>query len=185
MSPNPAPQLLPHRISQLRCGLGWDAQPETELDLDMAVLALTANGKLASGQEGIIYAGHPHHRSGAIQLLNDSITGEGEGDDEQLLIRLLKVPTDITKLLFVVNIDFGAGQQQDFGQTKNAFWRILDHTSQQVLHRYSLSNPDWQGVTTLFVATLERMDTQWQLVPHLEPSPVNTLNELLHEYLPA
>lgn len=183
MPPNPAPQLLPHRTSQLRCGLGWDAQPETELDLDIAVLALTTNGNLAAGKEGVIYAGHPHHPSGAIQLLNDSITGEGEGDDEQLLIRLLKLPTDITKLLLVVDIDCGAEQQQDFSQTENAFWRILDHTSQQVLLRCSLCNADWQGVTTLFVATLERMETQWQLLPHLEPSPVNTLNELLQTYL--
>lgn len=185
MSPDSAPRLLPNRVSQLHCGLGWDAQSEAELDLDIAVLALAADGKLAAGKEGIIYAGHPRHQSGAIQLLNDSITGEGEGDDEQLLIRLLTLPTDITKLLFVVNIDCGQEQQQDFSQTENAFWRILDNASQQVLLHCSLSNSEWQGVTTLFVAALERMDTQWQLMRCLEASPLNTLNEVLHEYLPV
>ncbi len=175
-------QVLPKHISQLQCGLGWDAQPETELDLDLAVLALTADEKLAAGKAGFIYAGHPRHLSGAIELLNDSITGEGEGDDEQLLIHLLRLPTDITKLIFVVNIDCGEEQQQDFSQTQNAFWRLLDRTSQRVLINRSLSNPQWQDITTLFVATLERTATQWQIISCLEPSPLKNLNELLHQY---
>ncbi|NEQ53347.1 MAG: TerD family protein [Leptolyngbya sp. SIO3F4] len=142
-------QVLPSHVSQLQCGLGWDAQSETELDLDMAVLALDSSNKLVGGKEGFIYAGHPRHRSGTIQLLNDSITGEGEGDDEQLLINLLKLPTDITKFIFVVNIDCGEEQQQDFSQTPNAFWRLLNIANRQVLLNCPLSNPQWHGVTTL------------------------------------
>ncbi|MEM6255552.1 MAG: TerD family protein [Cyanobacteria bacterium P01_D01_bin.156] len=182
MPSDSAPQLLPNHITQLRCGLGWDAQGETELDLDMAVLALADNGKLVDGQADVIYAGHPRHQSGAIQLLNDSITGEGDGDDEQLLIRLLALPTEITKLLFVVTIDCGEEQQQDFRQAENAFWRIFDKTSRRVLLRCSLSNPQWQGVTLLLIATLERVEAQWRLVPCLAASQFHTLNELLHEY---
>ncbi|MBE9069005.1 TerD family protein [Leptolyngbya cf. ectocarpi LEGE 11479] len=183
MNPDSVVQHLPNSVSQLQCGLGWDAQSETELDLDMAVLALSASGRLASGKEGFIYAGHPRHPSGAIQLLNDSITGEGEGDDEQLLISLLKLPTDIKKLVFVVNIDCGEAQQQDLSQVQNAFWRISASSSRQTLLHHSLSNPQWQGITTLFVATLERVENQWQLIPSLEPSPLKNLNELLHQYL--
>ncbi|MEO0397296.1 MAG: TerD family protein [Cyanobacteria bacterium P01_A01_bin.137] len=182
MNSNSVAQCLPEHASQLRCGLGWDAQPAAELDLDMAVLALTTDGKLAAGKDGFIYAGHPRHQSGGLQLLNDSITGEGEGDDERLLIRLSKLSTDITKLLFVVNINCGNEQQQDFSQTQNAFWRLLDSSSQQVLLHQSLFNPQWQGVTTLFVAALEHMDNWWQLSSCLEPSPLGNLNELLHQY---
>ncbi|WP_246564030.1 TerD family protein [Leptothoe spongobia] len=174
MTSDPVTQSLPKHVSLLQCGLGWDAQSETELDLDMAVLALDTSGKLVAGKEGLIYAGHPRHQSGAIQLLNDSITGEGEGDDEQLLINLLKLPVNITKLIFVVNIDCGEEQQQDFSQTQNAFWRLLNSANKQVLLNRALSNPQWQGVTTLLVATLERTDTQWQLASHLEPSSLKT-----------
>ncbi|MEM7064463.1 MAG: TerD family protein [Cyanobacteria bacterium P01_B01_bin.77] len=176
-------QRLPNSVSQLQCGLGWDAQPEIELDLDMAVLALTASGRLASGKEGFIYVGHPRHLSGAIQLLNDSITGEGEGDDEQLVVSLLRLPTDIKKLIFVVNIDCGEAQQQDLSQVQNAFWRLLDKNSRRVLLHHSLSNPQWQGITTLFVATLEHVENRWQLISSLEPSSLKNLNELLHQYL--
>lgn len=175
-------QVLPKHISQLQCGLGWDAQPETELDLDMAVLALTADGKLSAGKAGLIYAGHPRHASGAIELLNDSITGDGDGDDEQLLIHLLRLPTDITTLLFVVNIDCGEEQQQDFSQIQNAFWRLVDRRSQQVLLNCSLSNAQWHEITTLLIATLERTATQWQVVSCLEASPLRNLNELLQQY---
>lgn len=185
MTPNSEPQALPNHISQLRCGLGWDARMKATLDLDMAVLALGADGKLAAGKTGLIYAGHPRHPSGAIQLLNDNLTGEGEGDDEALLIYLLKLPTEITQLLFVVSIDCGEEQKQDFSQTENAFWRILEPTTQTELWRCSLSNPHWQNVTMLLVAVLERTDTQWQLVPCLKTGSLRNLNELLHEYLPV
>ncbi|UJB70729.1 TerD family protein [Acaryochloris sp. 'Moss Beach'] len=183
MTPDSIPQALPHHIAQLRCGLGWDAQVESALDLDMVVLALGANGTLVEGKGGMIYAGHPRHSSGAIKLLGDNLTGEGEGDDEELLIHLLKLPTDITKLLFVVSIDCGEAQKQDFSQTENAFWRILNDANQEVLLQCSLSNAQWQGVTMLLVASLERMDTQWKLIPCLEPSPQKNRNELLHQYL--
>lgn len=176
---------VPKHISQLRCGLGWDAKAETELDLDMAVLALNSQGKVVDGKAGFIYVGHPHHHSGAIQLLNDSITGEGEGDDEQLLIRLHVLPAEITKLLFFVSIDCGKEQRQDFSQTENAFWRIFDNNSQQVLLHCSLSDPQWHGVTVLSVADLQRKDLQWHLFSHLKASPLNNLNTVLHHYLSA
>ena len=182
MTLNPSTQSLPKHVSQLQCSLGWDAQSATELDLDMAVLALDTHDKLVAGKEGFIYAGHPRHPSGAIQLLNDSITGDGDGDDEQLMLSLLKLPADITKLLFVVNIDFGEEQQQDFSQAQNAFWRLLMVANRQVLLKHSLSNPQWQGITTLFVATLECVENQWQLTPCLKPSPLQTFNELLQHY---
>ncbi|MEO0433547.1 MAG: TerD family protein [Cyanobacteria bacterium J06656_5] len=183
MTPDSVVQPLPNSVAQLQCGLGWDAQSETELDLDMAVLALTASGRLAAGKEGFIYAGHPRHASGAVQLLNDSITGEGDGDDEQLLINLQRLPDDITKLIFVVNIDCGEAQQQDLSHVQNAFWRLLNSASRQVLLHQSLSDSQWQGITTLFVATLERIDNQWQLASTLKPSPLKNLNQLLHHYL--
>lgn len=183
MNPNSAIKTLPKNVTQFQCGLGWDAQPEVELDLDMAVLALGADNKLADGKDGFIYAGHPRHPSGAIRLLNDSITGEGEGDDEQLLISLVKLPTNITKIVFVVNIDCGEEQQQDFSRTQNAFWRLLNSRTQQVLHRSVLSNPEWQGITTLIVAMLERVADDWSFTACLKPSLLRNLNELLHDYM--
>jgi tellurium resistance protein TerD len=183
MAPEVVMQCLPGYVSQLRCGLGWDAQLDTELDLDLAVLCLDATEKLVAGKEGFIYAGHPHHHSGAINLLNDSITGEGEGDDEQLLINLTILPKAVTKLIFVVNIDCAEAQQQDFNQLPNAFWRLLEGDSRDILLHHDLSNLHWSGITTLFGATLERHDQHWLLVSTVQPCPFQTLNELLHHYL--
>lgn len=182
MTSDLTPQLLPGHISLLHCGLGWDAQTDRELDLDMAVLALGTDGKLVGGKAGMVYTGHPRHASGAIQLLNDSITGEGEGDDEQLLVRLPALPEEIVKLLFVVSIDCGKEQGQDFQQTENAFWRIFNPRSQQVLLRCLLYNPTWQGVTALVIAALGRADTRWQLTACLAPSPFRGLSGFLQAY---
>ncbi|NEQ54154.1 MAG: stress protein, partial [Leptolyngbya sp. SIO3F4] len=73
-------------------------------------------------------------------------------------------------------------QQQDFSQTPNAFWRLLNIANRQVLLNCPLSNPQWHGVTTLFVAVLERVESQWQLASCLKPSPSQNLRELLHHY---
>lgn len=183
MTPDSVSQTLPPHIAQLRCGLGWDAQVDSALDLDLTVLALGADGTLVDGKGGMIYAGRPRHASGAMKLLEDNLTGEGEGDDEELLVYLLTLPTDITKLLFVVSIDCGEMQKQDFSQAENAFWRILNDANQEVLLQCSLSNAQWQGVTMLLVASLERVDAQWKIVPCLEAAPQKNRNELLHQYL--
>lgn len=180
---NTTTQPLPSYVSQLQFGLGWDAQPNAELDLDLAVLALTSDGKLAQDKEGLIYAGRPRHLSGAIRLLNDSTTGEGDGDDERLLINLLTLPSDITKLIFVININCGEEQQQDFGQVHNAFWRLLDGSSQEVLVHQPLTGNAWDGLTTLRAAVLDRLANQWQLTTGLAALPFNSLNALLQQYL--
>jgi tellurium resistance protein TerD len=84
-------------LSQLMCGLGWDvAKPQNQglfglfqntpaYDLDSSVICLNAEGQL-SRRDSLVYYGNLRHSSGAIWHSGDNLTGEGEGDDEQIFI---------------------------------------------------------------------------------------------------
>ena len=54
--------------------------------------------------ENVIYFGHLKSNCGSVTHTGDNRTGDGDGDDEQILVDLSKVPADIDKLVFVVNI---------------------------------------------------------------------------------
>lgn len=92
---------------------------------------------------GLYYYGNLRHPSGAIVHLGDNLTGEGEGDDEQILIDLPSLPVEIVRLAIVVNIYRCRQRQQDFGQVRNAFLRLVDRVSGQELARYHLSGRDY------------------------------------------
>ncbi|MFP3325582.1 TerD family protein, partial [Planococcus sp. SIMBA_160] len=80
---------------------GLNSMFKADYDLDASVLCLDENEKL-KGNSNVIYFGNLSHQSGAITHLGDNLTGAGEGDDEQIIVDLPKIPQEIAKLIFVV-----------------------------------------------------------------------------------
>ena len=74
----------------------------------------------------VVYFGNLVHKSGTVRHMGDNLTGEGEGDDEQILIELSRVPQEYDKIVIVVNIYSAVQRKQHFGMIKNAFIRIVD-----------------------------------------------------------
>ncbi len=107
-----------NKLSQVMVGLGWDeasssgggflgglfgSQPQP-IDCDASVILCGANGKVVSNDASkcCVYFGNLKHASGAIVHQGDNLTGAGDGDDEQIMVNLQQVPSDIDKWLFVV-----------------------------------------------------------------------------------
>ena len=76
------------------------------------------------------------------------MTGEGAGDDEVILVDLDKIPSQVNKLLFVVNIYDCVRRNQHFGMIKNAYIRMTDAKNNSEIARYNLSD-DYRGRTAL------------------------------------
>ena len=92
----------------------------------------------------------------------DNLTGEGEGDDEQILIKLDLIPPRIHKILLLVSIYLGVKQNQHFGKVENAFIRACDDSGKEIA-RYNLSNtPELNGKCSLEFAELYRKDGTWK-----------------------
>ena len=150
-------------LNNLLVGLGWDINKfdgGSDFDLDTAAFMLGADGKTASDADCVIY-GNLKHASGGVEHLGDNLTGEGDGDDEQIKVDLSKVPESVEKIDFTVTIYEAEERRQNFGQVSNAFIRIVDESSNTELIRYDLGE-DFSIETAVVVGELYRHNGEWK-----------------------
>ena len=85
-------------MQKMLIGLGWDvrATDGADFDLDGSAFLLNASGKVRSDADFIFY-NQPKSADGSVVHTGDNRTGEGEGDDEAIIVELNKVPADVEK----------------------------------------------------------------------------------------
>lgn len=150
-------------LTKILVGLGWDTNRYDggyDFDLDAAAFLLSANGKVASDADFVFY-GNLKHASGGVEHMGDNLTGEGDGDDEEIRIDLSKIPASVERIAFTVTIYEYDVRRQNFGQVSNAFIRIVDDGSGTELIRYDLGE-DFSVETALVVGELYRNNGEWK-----------------------
>ena len=150
-------------LTKVLIGLGWDTNKYDgghDFDLDAAAFLLGANGKVTSDDDFVFY-NNLTHKSGSVQHMGDNLTGEGEGDDEEIKIDLSKVPQTIEKIDFTVTIYEAVERKQSFGQVENAYIRVVDDSTGQELIRYDLGE-DFSIETAVVVGELYRHGGDWK-----------------------
>lgn len=180
-------------LTKLMCGLGWDVIKRSggglfgafsntqDCDLDASVFCLDRNGKIRD-IANVIYFGNLSHRSGAITHLGDNLTGAGEGDDEQIIVDLSRLPKEIEKLVFTVNIYQCIARKQDFSQVKNAFVRLVNLSNNKELAKYNLSGSQYQGMTGMIMAEIYNHNNEWKMAAVGNSVKANGLEELVRAY---
>lgn len=151
------------KLTKIMVGLGWDVNAfdsGADFDFDAAAFMLGANGKCPTEKEFIFY-GNLEHISGAVKHMGDNLTGAGEGDDEQIMIDLSKVPANIERIAFTVTIYDSDSRRQNFGQVSNAFIHLLDESNNTELIRYDLGE-DFSIETAVVVGELYRYNGEWK-----------------------
>ncbi|MGV2912464.1 TerD family protein [Bacillus safensis] len=160
-------------LTNILVGLGWDPVSQgggflgklfgggggADVDCDASVLMLK-NDKFTENKD-LIYFGNLKSKCGSVEHTGDNLTGEGDGDDEQVLVNLSKVPGNVNKLVFVVNIYDALRRNQHFGMIQNAYIRIVDRSNNQELVKYNLKD-DYAGKTSLIVGELYRHENEWK-----------------------
>ena len=101
------------------------------------------------------------HGSESVQHMGDNLTGEGDGDDEQIQVNLELIPENISKVAFTVTIYDSDVRGQNFGQVSNAYIRIVDEATGQELIRYDLGE-DFSIETAVVVGELYRHNGEWK-----------------------
>lgn len=150
-------------LSKVMVGLGWDVNAfdsGADFDLDAAAFLLGADGKCPTEKEFVFY-GNLKHTSDSVIHQGDNLTGDGEGDDEQILIDLAKVPANIEKIAFTVTIYDAETRRQNFGQVSNAFIRLVDQSNGTELIRYDLGE-DFSIETAVVVGEMYRNNGEWK-----------------------
>ena len=149
-------------LTAVTVGLGWDVRTTTgtDFDLDASAIGVKAEGKVLTDQHFVFY-GNLKSPEGAIEHTGDNLTGEGEGDDEQIKVNLAAVPAEIDKLVFPVSIYDAETRSQSFGQVRNAFIRVLNQANGEELARYDLTE-DASTETAMVFGELYRNGAEWK-----------------------
>ena len=149
-------------LSAVTVGLGWDVRTTTgtDFDLDASAIACGADGKVASDKHFVFF----HNLAspdGSIEHTGDTLTGEGEGDDEAIKVNVASVPAEIDKIVFPVSIYDGESRSQSFGQVRNAFIRVVNQADNSELARYDLTE-DASTETAMVFGELYRNGAEWK-----------------------
>lgn len=148
-------------LKNIIVGLGWDTNRYdggADFDLDSSVFLLDSAGK-AHGIEDFVF--YNNLSSKGVTHTGDNRTGLGDGDDEQIIVELDKVPAEVAKIAFTVTIDRAEERRQNFGVVENAFIHVMDKDTGTELLRYDLTE-DYSIETALVVAELYRHNNEWK-----------------------
>ncbi len=143
-------------LTKIMVGLGWDEAKKPSkgllsgllgggaaaIDCDASVVMLDQKEKLTR-KERLVYFGNLQSPDGSVKHSGDNRTGDGEGDDEQIQLDLSKVPSDVSKIVFVVNIYDCIKRKQDFGLIANAFIRVVNPANGNEICSYWRRNAGW------------------------------------------
>ncbi|CAH1224296.1 MULTISPECIES: TerD family protein [unclassified Paenibacillus] len=176
-------------LTHIIAGLGWDPvvargffgrKKQADIDCDASAILLDDQGRLTKESNLVCF----HNKQSACRSVvhsGDNLTGEGEGDDEQIKINLTAVPADVHKILIVVNIYDCINRKQDFGMIERAYIRILDARGSEELVRFNLSE-SYAGKTALICGELYRHNGEWKFSAIGEGDHAVHIDELARRY---
>lgn len=136
-------------LNRVVFSLGWTpAEGRGDIDLDASVIAFDANAEKLS----VVWYLHKNEYYGALQHTGDNRQGGVDGDAEQILIDLVRLPANVASLVFTIN----SFRKQSFTDVANAYCAVLDLDSGEPLVRFDLS--DSQPSTAVIMAELRRSE---------------------------
>lgn len=143
-------------------GLGWDANSSNTgegFDLDVSIFILGSNGKLVNDNHFIFY-NNLKSPDGAVEHTGDNLTGDGDGDDEKIVVDLFKISNEAEQICFVVTIHQADTRRQNFGQIRNSFIRVVDTTNTELV-KYELDE-DFSIETAVEFGRIYKRNNEWK-----------------------
>ena len=150
-------------IQKFVVGMGWDTKASdsgADFDLDASAFMLKATGKVLT-ENHFIYYNNKKSPEGCVEHTGDNLTGQGDGDDESIKVDLSKLPNGCESITFFVTIHEAETRRQNFGQVTNAFVRVYDPSTNEVILNYDLGE-DYSIETAIEFGTLYLKDGQWK-----------------------
>jgi tellurium resistance protein TerZ len=170
-------------LSKVIMGLGWDAKKAGggllkgmfggggggSIDLDASCVLFDEQKKIVD----TVWFRQLKSKDGSIVHTGDNRTGAGDGDDEQIIVDLNKVPANVKSLVFTVN----SFTNQTFDQVENAYCRLVDSSNNKEIARFTLSA---QGShTAQIMAKVYRHEGEWKMHAIGENGHGRTIDSLM------
>lgn len=144
-------------------GLGWDINNTSTggaFDLDASLFLLGENKKLVSDNHFIFY-NNLESPDKAVIHSGDNLTGDGDGDDEQIKIDLTKIDAAVKEITVVVTIHDADTRRQNFGQVRNSFIRIFNTDTNEEILKYELDE-DFSIETAVEFGRIYNRSGEWK-----------------------
>lgn len=149
-------------LKTLRIGLGWDPRKTAgkEFDLDASAFPINAQGSITSESDIVFYNMEDENGkllkelkafNGAIHHTGDNRDGQGDGDDETIIIDVNNLPDTVQKVVIPVTIYDAESRGQNFGMVANAYARAINDETGEELARYDLSEDASTDTGMIFV----------------------------------
>lgn len=168
-------------LTKIVMGLGWDAKKtkgffgmgakDQEIDLDASCVLFDE----AKNPVDSIFFNQLVSKDGSVVHTGDNRTGAGDGDDEQIVVDLSRVPATVKSIVFLVNSFTG----QNFSQIENAFCRVVNGGNNQELAKYDLSCTG--AHTAMIMAKVYLHNGEWKMHAIGE----NTSGRTFQDMMPA
>lgn len=145
-------------LERLRLAAGWDVIKKSgffgsfssNADLDLVAYLQDSSGRVVDR----VYFGDK--RSQGIYLDGDNLTGEGDGDDENIYVSLSQLNPSVTKITFAVVIY----SSHSFSDVENAYVRLVNENDGREILRYNLSSEGGNN-KAVKCASLEKVNGDW------------------------
>lgn len=144
-------------------GLGWDTNASSTgaaFDLDASVFIIGDNKKLLA-DEFFVFYNNLKSPDEAVEHTGDNLTGDGDGDDESIIVDLSKIDPRATEICVVVTIHDAEARKQNFGQVRNSFVRIVDASNNNELVKYELEE-DFSIETAVEFGRIYKRNNEWK-----------------------
>ena len=144
-------------------GLGWDVNNTSTggaFDLDASLFLLNDSKKLVSDNHFIFY-NNLESPDKAVIHSGDNLTGDGDGDDEQIKIDLTKIDAAVQEITVVVTIHDADARRQNFGQVRNSFIRIFNTDTNEEILKYELDE-DFSIETAVEFGRIYNRNGEWK-----------------------
>ena len=149
-------------LSKVIVGLGWDqARGYQSQDIDCDAIAILLGEGRTSTNRDVVFYNHLAHESGAVTHMGDNLTGGGDGDDEQIVIDLTRVPSQYDRIVIAVTIYQANQRKQHFGMIENAFIRLVNAATNKEICIYNLSE-NYSGSTAMIFGEVSKSDGEWK-----------------------
>ena len=150
-------------LRNVKIGVGWDAPPKHEgydVDIDAVAFLLNRDNRVRMDSDFVFY-NNMTTESGSITHGGDNETGEGDGDDEIIHIKVDQLPFDVEKIAFAVTLHNAEERGETFSIVKNAFIRIVNEDTNTELARFDLSE-DASNENGIIFGELSREGMGWK-----------------------
>lgn len=181
------------KLNKIIIGLGWDAKSESKgllggffgggsgrnIDCDASAFLLQ-DGKLIDKKD-VVYFGNLKHFSKSVLHSGDNLTGDGDGDDEQIIIELKNIPANYDRVVIVANIFRAKERNQHFGMIQNAFIRVVNSESNKEMCKYNLTD-DYTDCTAMIFGEVYRHNGEWKFNAIGQGTKDSDLSSLITRY---